>query len=172
MRWIHIYKYVYNCNKTSDQSQMCWDSEPTASSRGWRGIFNPLSGVWNLAHMHAQNTYFFKNKENTYRGRQAAGFFTVASVFKPGTPQWCQPCTHQAAGGRIAVSGGQRDRHRAHFSHSSWLSRSGGKERCDCFSSCSLWSRTRLSQWEKRISSKHLWWQSHSPAFKMKFITF
>lgn len=29
--------------------------------------------------------------------RQAAGFSTVASVFKPGTRR-CQPCSHRAAG--------------------------------------------------------------------------
>lgn len=166
----------YNSNKMTDQSQMCWGSELTASSWGWKGMFNPFTGVWSLAHVYAHIRNTKRKKKRHMPQRQAAGFNTVASVFKPGIPQWCQPCTHQAAGATgkgIAVSeGGQRDRRGAHFSRSSWLSRSGGKEHGDCFSSCSLWSRTRHSQYARntrRGKKTHLWW--YGPVFKV-IVTF
>lgn len=130
-----------------------------------------VSGAWHMC-THTYKTH----KKRHMPQRQAAGFNTVASVFKPGIPQWCQPCTHQAAGATgkgIAVSeGGQRDRRGAHFSRSSWLSRSGGKEHGDCFSSCSLWSRTRHSQYARntrRGKKTHLWW--YGPVFKV-IVTF
>lgn len=126
---------------------------------GASSIPSLVSGTWHTC-MHKIHIFLKTNTTHTEGGRQQdlnLGLHSDAS----------HALTKLLEEGSLCRGGGQRDRHRAHFSHSSWLSRSGGKERCDCFSSCSLWSRTRLSQWEKRISSKHLWWQGHSPAFKM-----
>lgn len=137
----------YNCNKMMDQSQMCWGS---AASGGERAslIPPPASGGWHTC----MRTDTHKAKSHICcRGEQqdSTPWHLCLNLGLRGDASRALAKLPERLGEDRRVGGGRRDGRRAHFSRGSWLSRSGGKERADCFASCSSWSRTGLSQCEK-----------------------